>query len=114
MSVSVGRFSIEVSFLLLHIEITIFNYRKINQISSAGPGNWILLDGVDAAIKKTATVTDAVNDVAIFKPLQIDGISIVKLAVEPYIPSELPKMIEALRRVTKVYHLFVHSISQRY
>ena len=45
------------------------------------------------------------NDVAIFKPLQFDGLSVVKLAVEPFIPSELPKMIEALRRVTKSYPL---------
>lgn len=86
-SVSVGRFSIVVS--------------------SACAGNWVLLEGVDMAIKKTATITDNnINtDIAIFTPLQFDSQSVIKLAVEPIVPSELPKMIDALRKINKSYPL---------
>lgn len=89
-SISVGRFSIEVT--------------------SVCAGNWVLLEGIDNPIKKTATITDGVTEdddeeIAIFTPLQYDTSSVVKLAVEPLIPSELPKMIEALRKVSKSYPL---------
>lgn len=86
-SVPVGRFNIEVS--------------------SAGAGNWVLLEGVDMPIKKTATITDndANADIAIFSPLKFDSQAVIKLAVEPIVPSELPKMIEALRKINKSYPL---------
>ena len=87
-NISVGRFSIEVT--------------------SASAGNWVLLEGIDNSIKKTATIADGENDdseLAIFAPLQYDSSSVVKLAVEPLIPSELPKMIEAIRKINKSYPL---------
>ena len=53
LAVGVGRFSIEVT--------------------SCKAGNWILLEGVDAPIKKTATITStSVEDIAIFSPLRYD------------------------------------------
>ena len=61
-SVGVGRFSMEVS--------------------SAVAGNWVLLDGVDGPIKKTATITDTsieAEEMAIFAPLQFDSVSVVKV-----------------------------------
>jgi U5 small nuclear ribonucleoprotein component len=84
LAIGVGRFSIEVD--------------------SCRAGNWILLEGVDAPIKKTATITDSkMEDIAIFKPLRFDIQPVVKLAVEPLKPSDLPKMVEALRRIQKSY-----------
>ena len=69
-------------------------------------GNWVMLEGVDATIKKTATITDADSeDAAIFRPLQFNTIAPVKLAVEPLNPSELPKMVAGLRQVAKSYPL---------
>jgi 116 kDa U5 small nuclear ribonucleoprotein component len=74
------------------------------EVNSAKAGNWVLIEGVDAPIKKTATITDAhTEDIAIFRPLQFDTTSAMKLAVEPLKPSELPKMVEALRRINKSY-----------
>ena len=85
-AVGVGRFSIEVS--------------------QAVAGNCVLLDGIDAPIKKTATIVDMQEtEAAIFRPLKFDNCSVVKLAVEPLKPAELPKMVEALRRVNKSYPL---------
>eukprot|EP01041_Mallomonas_annulata_P009871 gene9871-20536_t len=92
-SVGVGRFSIE--------------------ISSAVAGNWVLLEGVDGPIKKTATITDVdVDDIAIFRPLQFDSVAVMKLAVEPLNPSELPKMVEALRRINKSYPLVTTRVEE--
>ena len=80
--------------------------RTVIEVDGATAGNWVLLEGVDSAIKKTATLTDLrSNDLAIFKPLQFDSTAVFKLAVEPLNPAELPKMVEALRRINKSYPL---------
>lgn len=79
------------------------------EVTIAKAGSWVLLDGVDANIAKTATITKASNednDVEIFGPLkfpQAGGESVMKLSVEPLNPSELPKMVEGLRRISKSY-----------
>ena len=94
-SVSVGRFYLEVN--------------------TAVAGNLVLLHGVDAPIKKTATIIglDAPEDEAqIFRPLHFDNCSVVKLAVEPFNPAELPKMVEALRRVNKSYPLVTTKVEE--
>jgi U5 small nuclear ribonucleoprotein component len=61
----------------------------------AAAGNWVLLEGVDATITKTATIVPEYleEDVYIFRPLQFQTQAVVKIAVEPLNPSELPKMV---------------------
>ena len=58
-------------------------------------GNWVLLEGLDATISKTATVVPEFLDeeMHIFRPLQFQTQAVVKIAVEPLNPSELPKMV---------------------
>ena len=57
----------------------------------------VLLDGVDGPIKKTATITDVNNeDAFIFSPLKFSTSAVMKLAVEPFNPAELPKMVTFL------------------
>lgn len=58
-------------------------------------GNWVLLEGLDATITKTATIVPEYldEDVHIFRPLQFQTQAVVKIAVEPLNPSELPKMV---------------------
>ncbi len=78
------------------------------EVSSATAGSIVLLAGVEHSIKKTATLVDVAmdeQDVYIFKPLLFNSVSVVKLAVEPLNPSELPKMVEALRKINKSYPL---------
>lgn len=81
-------------------------------VSIARAGNWVLLDGVDASISKTATIVDCQENededdsVQIFAPLkfaQVGGEAVMKLSVEPLNPAELPKMVEGLRRISKSY-----------
>lgn len=91
--------------------------RSKTDVTAASAGNWVLLQGVDANIAKTATIVgmrgetpeaeeEDDEDVQIFSPLkfsQAGGEAIMKLAVEPLNPAELPKMVEGLRRVSKAY-----------
>ncbi len=41
--------------------------------------------------------------VSIFRPLKFNTISCVKVAIEPINPSELPKMLDGLRKISKTY-----------
>lgn len=69
-------------------------------------GNWVLIEGVDASIMKTATIAGAdFEGVDIFKPLDFHTESVIKVALEPLNPSELPKMLEGLRKISKTYPL---------
>ncbi|KAF7302667.1 Tr-type G domain-containing protein [Mycena chlorophos] len=70
-------------------------------------GNLVLLGGVDASIIKTATIAGAniEDDLHIFRPLKHMTQSVLKIAIEPIAPSELPKMLSGLRSVNKSYPL---------
>ena len=71
-------------------------------------GNYILLGGVDTSIVKTATITSLTSseeDLHIFAPIKHMTQSVLKIAVEPVQPSELPKMLDGLRKVNKTYPL---------
>ncbi|KAK3090695.1 hypothetical protein FSP39_013824 [Pinctada imbricata] len=70
-------------------------------------GNWILIEGIDQPIVKTSTITDVSSneEVFIFRPLKFNTSSVIKIAVEPVNPSELPKMLDGLRKVNKSYPL---------
>ncbi|KAJ2745654.1 hypothetical protein GGI20_001979 [Coemansia sp. BCRC 34301] len=78
-------------------------------VSGLGAGSWVLLGGVDGPISKTATIFDtttvAEDDLAIIRPLQFSAESVMKIAVEPVVPTELPKMLSGLRKIGKTYPL---------
>jgi len=83
------------------------------EIPHAPAGTWVLIQGVDESILKTATITDENEDNAfIFRPITHTTTSIVKVAVEPINPSELPKMLEALRKVNKSYPLLTTKVEE--
>ena len=46
----------------------------------------------------------------IFRPLKFNTQSVIKIAVEPVNPSELPKMLDGLRKVNKSYPLVVTKV----
>eukprot|EP01119_Soliformovum_irregulare_P021699 TRINITY_DN727_c0_g1_i1.p1 TRINITY_DN727_c0_g1~~TRINITY_DN727_c0_g1_i1.p1 ORF type:complete len:1003 (+),score=290.18 TRINITY_DN727_c0_g1_i1:336-3011(+) len=82
-------------------------------VEAVAAGNWVLIEGVDASIVKTATICDVNNSSAyIFKPLQFNTVSVVKVAVEPINPSELPKMLEGLRKINKSYPLAITKVEE--
>lgn len=70
-------------------------------------GTLVLLGGVDNSITKTATLVEAryPDELHIFSPLKHMTHSVLKVAVEPVNPSELPKMLDGLRKINKTYPL---------
>lgn len=70
-------------------------------------GNWVLIEGIDQPIVKTATIVgvNESSELYIFRPLKFNTNSVIKIAVEPVNPSELPKMLGGLRKVNKSYPL---------
>lgn len=71
-------------------------------------GNFVMLSGVDNSITKTATLVaaDSTDDsIRIFRPIKHLTQAVLKVAVEPMAPSELPKMLDGLRKINKTYPL---------
>ncbi|KAL1663652.1 P-loop containing nucleoside triphosphate hydrolase protein [Schizophyllum commune] len=79
-----------------------------------GPGNLVLLGGVDASISKSATIapTDYEDDLYTFRPIKHMTQSVLKIAIEPIAPSELPKMLAGLRSVNKSYPLLSTKVEE--
>lgn len=75
--------------------IWVYQARYRIPLKLAMAGNWVLVEGIDATITKTATVVPEFHDedLHIFKPLQFMAQSVMKIATEPLNPSELPKMV---------------------
>lgn len=79
-------------------------------------GNWVLLGGVDNSIVKSATIVDKRfeddEDAYIFKPVTHFTESVLKVAVEPINPSELPKMLDGIRKINKSYPLITTKVEE--
>ncbi|KAH9982276.1 Calreticulin family-domain-containing protein [Lactifluus volemus] len=77
-------------------------------------GNLVLIGGVDASITKTATLvsTDIEDDLYIFRPIKHMTQSVLKVAIEPIAPSELPKMLSGLRSINKSYPLLSTKVEE--
>jgi U5 small nuclear ribonucleoprotein component len=74
---------------------------RLNKVSA---GNWVGIEGIDKGILKTATIVDYKdNETVSFKRLDFMSESVMKIACEPLNPSELPKMLEGLRKINKSY-----------
>ncbi|KAI9669440.1 MAG: hypothetical protein M1831_000477 [Alyxoria varia] len=99
------------------IEGTWLAQSRYNVSTSGVPsGNWVLLTGVDNSIMKTATIVEssktAKEDAYIFKPIKHFYESVYKVAVEPINPSELPKMLDGLRKINKSYPLVITKVEE--
>lgn len=85
-------------------------------VSGVPAGSMVLLGGVDNSIVKTATLVpkqvEGNEDVYIFRPIKHFTESIFKVAVEPINPSELPKMLDGLRRINKSYPLVTTKVEE--
>ncbi|XXH03104.1 hypothetical protein Hte_009495 [Hypoxylon texense] len=79
-------------------------------------GNWVLLSGVDNSIVKSATIVPPTfeddEEAYIFKPVTHFTEAVLKVAVEPINPSELPKMLDGLRKINKSYPLITTKVEE--
>uniref|UniRef100_A0A060T6H6 116 kDa U5 small nuclear ribonucleoprotein component n=1 Tax=Blastobotrys adeninivorans TaxID=409370 RepID=A0A060T6H6_BLAAD len=75
-------------------------------VNAIPAGNLVLIKGVDGSVVRSATIIDSESreDAYIIKPPSMPE-PVVKIAVEPLNPSELPKMLDGLRKVEKTYPL---------
>eukprot|EP01091_Cochliopodium_minus_P014581 TRINITY_DN4977_c0_g1_i1.p1 TRINITY_DN4977_c0_g1~~TRINITY_DN4977_c0_g1_i1.p1 ORF type:complete len:998 (+),score=338.88 TRINITY_DN4977_c0_g1_i1:24-3017(+) len=86
--------------------LAIFQSRYNIEMEEVGSGNWVLIGGVSDCISKTATLMwENMKGINIFTPLSFMTIGVCKVAVEPLNPSELPKMLDGLRKLDKSYPL---------
>ncbi|EON64193.1 elongation factor EF-2 [Coniosporium apollinis CBS 100218] len=92
------------------------NSRYNIPVSGVPAGNWVLMSGVDNSIVKTATLVAPKlpngEDAYIFRPVKHFFESVFKVAVEPINPSELPKMLDGLRKINKSYPLVTTKVEE--
>lgn len=65
---------------LFYSVITHFRYKiELNRVPA---GNWVLIEGIDQSIVKTATITDLTihDELYIFRPLKFNTQSVIKIA----------------------------------
>jgi U5 small nuclear ribonucleoprotein component len=83
------------------------------EVTEVPAGCWALIEGVEGSLVKTGTITSlGAEDVRIFRPLAFDTMSVMKLATEPLHPSELPRMLEGLRKLNKAYPLLSTKVEE--
>ena len=85
-------------------------------VTGVPAGNWVLLSGIDNSIVKTATIfppkLEDNEDAYIFAPIRHMTTAVFKVAVEPINPSELPKMLDGLRKINKSYPLISTKVEE--
>ena len=74
--------------------------RNVESIEDCPCGNTIALVGIDQYILKSGTISDSENAHNI-KVMKFSVSPVVRVAVEPKNPSDLPKLVEGLRRLSK-------------
>lgn len=71
------------------------------EVEEALAGSLVLIRGIDNIVTKSATL--ALSDDYIFPATNASRNSVFKVAVEPSIPNDLPKMLDSLRKINKSY-----------
>ncbi|CAM8955293.1 unnamed protein product [Rhodiola kirilowii] len=79
----------------------------------APPGSWVLIEGIDVSIMKSATICNMEYDenMYVFRPLLFNTLPLAKTAT-PLNPSELPKMVGGLRKISKSYPLAITKVEE--
>jgi U5 small nuclear ribonucleoprotein component len=73
-------------------------------LEKAVAGSVVLLEGLEEAVTKTATVISAVSEVGeVFRPLVFHSLPMVKVAIEPYNPADLPRLLEGIGKAIKTH-----------
>ncbi|KAI9220726.1 P-loop containing nucleoside triphosphate hydrolase protein [Blastocladiella britannica] len=79
-------------------------------VESAPAGTLVLVRGIDATIVKSATVvapavaaSRATARALLFPPVTPLAAAVMRVAVEPLVPSDLPKLLAGLRAIARTY-----------
>ncbi|KAL1926710.1 hypothetical protein VTP01DRAFT_5605 [Rhizomucor pusillus] len=92
----------------------VYESRYRIEVQGVPAGGWVLLSGVDSSIMKTATIVQQKwhEDAYIFRPIRFPTAATLKVAIEPMNPSELPKMLDGLRRINKSYPVVTTKVEE--
>ncbi|CCF59073.1 hypothetical protein KAFR_0G00400 [Kazachstania africana CBS 2517] len=87
-------------------EIALMGARYVYNVDRAGPGQIVLVKGISSAFDKSATIV--ANDTEniegnLFKPLDYINYPCFKVFIQPLVPKELPKLLNALNKINKYY-----------
>lgn len=80
--------------------VVIMMGRKTEPVDSVPVGNTCALVGIDQFVLKTATLATDESSYPIV-PMKFSVSPVVRVAVEPKNPSDLPKLVEGLKRLSK-------------
>eukprot|EP01130_Rhizamoeba_saxonica_P017559 TRINITY_DN8540_c0_g1_i1.p1 TRINITY_DN8540_c0_g1~~TRINITY_DN8540_c0_g1_i1.p1 ORF type:complete len:816 (-),score=159.99 TRINITY_DN8540_c0_g1_i1:52-2499(-) len=78
--------------------------KNVENMDSVPAGNIVGLVGVDQYIQKSGTITTSEN-AHCFNDMQFSVSPVVRIAVEPRHPKDLPKLMEGLKLLSKAYPL---------
>ncbi|OAD70101.1 hypothetical protein PHYBLDRAFT_126476 [Phycomyces blakesleeanus NRRL 1555(-)] len=94
--------------------VWVYESRYRMEVDGVPAGAWVLLGGVDSSIIKTATIVNQKSreDSYIFRPLRFPTAATLKVAIEPVNPSELPKMLDGLRKINKSYPIVTTKVEE--
>ncbi|EGW33048.1 ATP dependent RNA helicase and U5 mRNA splicing factor [Spathaspora passalidarum NRRL Y-27907] len=80
-------------------------------IREAGVGSLVIIDGIESIIKKGATISDPALSMPGVTPKYTSN-SVFKIALEPVNPSELPILLDAMRKINKSYLASVITVEE--
>merc|ERR1711968_55880 len=76
--------------------------RRIESVDSVPVGNTVGLVGIDQFLVKTGTLVDSdATEAFPLRSMKFSVSPVVRCAVEPKNPSDLPKLVEGLKRLSK-------------
>jgi elongation factor 2 len=85
--------------------------RYVEHIEDVPAGNTVGLVGVDQYVIKTGTITTCDSAYPI-RPLKFSVSPVVRVAVEPKNPADLPKLVEGMKRLSKSDPIVVCTIEE--
>ena len=90
------------------------NTRYKIPVSCIPAGNFVLIEGIDSGLSKTCTLVsnDILNSFEKSLAVTYNTFSIIKVALEPLNPAELPKMLDGLRKLNKSYPLLETKVQE--
>lgn len=96
-------------------DVWIAESRYVVPAEAVPAGSLVLLGGIDTSIIKSATLVAqslAPSETYTLRPVVQMTESVLKVAVEPLNPAELPKMLDGLRKVNKTYPLVTTKVEE--
>ncbi|KAJ1608410.1 snRNP-specific protein U5 [Cryptosporidium canis] len=87
------------------------------EVTSVPAGNWVLISGLGSSVTKPCTLIGCdppVKDEEIhpLRAVRLLNKSVIKLALEPHNPADLPKMLEGLKSVSKAYNCSITKVEE--